>query len=106
MREKIGEETSEQLDYHPASLFVVEHVRPKYACRRCAGEVVIADMPNQPIDKGLAGPGLLAQVAVSKYGDHRVQGKLCARWGRGPPQPGYRIRLQTTASCIGQELLW
>jgi hypothetical protein len=35
-RVKIGEETSEQLDYRPAKLFVWEHVRLKYACPRCA----------------------------------------------------------------------
>ena len=69
-RTKIGEEISEQLDYVPASLYVVQHVRPKYACKHCQAHVVIADKPNQPIEKGLPGPGLLAQVAVSKYGDH------------------------------------
>jgi transposase len=69
-RTRIGEETSEQLEYEPASLYVVEHVRFKYACRCCEEHVVLADKPAQPIDKGLAGPGLLAFTAVSKYGDH------------------------------------
>jgi len=32
--------------------------------------VVTAQKPMQPIEKGLPGPGLLAHVAVSKYGDH------------------------------------
>ena len=61
-RTPIGEETSEQLDYRPASLFVVEHVRIKVACRHCEGQVAVADKPPQPIEKGLPGPGLLAQV--------------------------------------------
>jgi transposase len=69
-RSKIGEETSEQLEYEPASLYVVEHVRFKYACRSCQEHVAVADKPPQPIDKGLPGPGLLAYTAVSKYGDH------------------------------------
>ena len=69
-REKIGEETSEQLDYHPSALFVIEHVRFKYACKKCAGEVATATKPPQPIDKGLPGPGLLAHLVVSKYADH------------------------------------
>lgn len=69
-REPIGEETSEQLEYEPASLYVVEHVRFKYACRCCQEHVAIADKRPQPIDKGLPGPGLLAYTAVSKYGDH------------------------------------
>jgi transposase len=67
---QIGEETSEQLDYQPASLFVTEHVRGKYACKTCEGHVVTTAMPAQPIDKGRPGPGLLAQVITAKYADH------------------------------------
>ncbi len=67
---RIGEETSEQLDYQPASLFVIEHVRGKYACKACAGHVGCSAMPAQPIDKGRPGPGLLAQVITAKYADH------------------------------------
>lgn len=69
-RTKIGEETSEQLEYEPSSLYVVEHVRFKYACKCCQEHVAVAEKPPQPIDKGLPGPGLLAFTAVSKYGDH------------------------------------
>src|SRR5436309_325304 len=68
--EKIGEETSEQLDYQPASLFVIEHVRFKYACKACEERVVTSPLPAQPIDKGRPGPGLLAQVITAKYADH------------------------------------
>jgi transposase len=67
---KIGEETSEQLDYQPASLFVTEHVRFKYACPGCEESVVTSPLPAQPIDKGRPGPGLLAQVVTAKYADH------------------------------------
>ncbi len=81
----IGEQTSEQLDYRPAALFVREHVRLTYACPACltkaidpvpAGEpeplplIVTAPKPPQPIDKGLPGPGLLAHVVTAKYADH------------------------------------
>jgi len=69
-RTKIGEEVSHQYEFIPASVFVIDHVRPKYACKHCEGQVAIAEKPLQPIDRGLAGPGLLAQVIVSKYGDH------------------------------------
>jgi transposase/uncharacterized coiled-coil protein SlyX len=69
-RQAIGQESSEQLDFKPASLFVVEHVRVTYACPCCQGAVATAAKPSQPIDKGLPGPGLLAYVAVSKYSDH------------------------------------
>ncbi len=69
-KKRIGEETSEQLEYIPASLYVIEHVRPKYACPQCQGQVVVGEKPAQPIEKGLAGPGLLAHVITSKYSDH------------------------------------
>ena len=65
----IGEEVSERLEYVPASLVVIQEACQKYACAQgCT--VVTAEKPTAPIDKGLAGPGLLAHVAVSKYGDH------------------------------------
>jgi len=66
----IGEEVSQQVDYRPACLFIREHARAKYACTRCQESVLLAPMPQQPIDKGLPGPGLLAHVAVSKFQDH------------------------------------
>ena len=65
----IGEEISERLEYVPASLHVIQEACQKYACAKgCA--VVTAAKPPAPVEKGLAGPGLLAHVAVSKYGDH------------------------------------
>ena len=65
----IGEAISEQLEYVPASLHVLQQACQKYACPNgCT--VVTAAKPLAPIEKGLAGPGLLAHVAVSKYGDH------------------------------------
>lgn len=66
---KIGEDVSERLEFVPACLQVIEEVRPKYACSQGCG-VVAAGKPAMPIEKGLPGPGLLAQVVVSKYGDH------------------------------------
>jgi transposase len=65
----IGEQISERLEYVPAALVVIEEACQKYACPKgCT--VVTAEKPPAPIEKGLAGPGLLAHVAVSKYGDH------------------------------------
>jgi transposase len=65
-----GEEIREQLEFVPASLIVLQHIRPKYACEACQANVVIAERLPEPIEKGLPGPGLLAHVAVSKYADH------------------------------------
>jgi transposase len=67
--QKIGEDVSERLEFIPASLQIIEEVRPKYACAKGCG-VLAAPKPAAPIEKGLPGPGLLAHVTVSKYGDH------------------------------------
>ena len=67
-----GEETSEQLEYIPASLQVNVHARIKYACaNKCEEKPVIAPPPEKLIDKGLAGPGLVAMVAVNKFDHHQ-----------------------------------
>lgn len=65
----IGEDTCEQLDIVPATIQVIRHVRKKYACPCCERHVITADLPHQPIPKGIASPGTLAFVAVSKYAD-------------------------------------
>jgi len=67
--QRIGEEVSERLEFVPASLKVIEEARAKYACP-CGCALSTAPKPAQPIEKGLAGASLLAQVAVSKYADH------------------------------------
>jgi transposase len=83
-RHQIGLEKTEQLDYRPAALFILEHQRPKYACGQCHGKVAAAAKSPQPIAKGLPGPGLLAHVITSKYGDHlplyRLEG-IFSRFG-------------------------
>jgi transposase len=65
---KLGDSTTEVLEKIPATLKVIRHVRPKYACRVCE-TVFQAPAPDLPIEKGRPGPGLLAHVAVSKYCD-------------------------------------
>ncbi len=69
-RAEIGSAASEQLEFIPSQLRVIEHIRKKYACRRCGEQVTIAAKAPQPIEKGLPGPGLLAHTVLSKYGDH------------------------------------
>jgi transposase len=99
MRVRIGEQTSEQLEFEPSKLYVLEHVRPTYACRKCEGNVQTASKPLQPIEKGVAGPGLLAQVITCKYGDHLPLYRQEAILGRS----GQSIPRSTTcgwlASC-------
>ncbi len=66
---EISRETSDQLKFIPATVEIVRHVRPKYACPTCKEGVKIAPMPKLPIPKSIATPSLLAHVATSKYVD-------------------------------------
>jgi transposase len=79
----IGEDHAEVLDYIPGRFRVIRHVRPRLACRGCEA-VLQAPAPSSPIERGLPGPGLLAQVLVSKYCDHVPlyrQARIYARSG-------------------------
>ena len=83
VRHVIGRETSEQLEYIPAKVKVIEHVRLKYGCPDCEAQaspdgpqIVTAEKPLSPIEKGMAAPGLLSYVIVSKYGDHLPMHRL------------------------------
>jgi transposase len=72
---RIGQEESEKLDIIPAKMQVIHHIRYKYACKNCEGveddgpTVKIAPLPVQFIPKGIATPGLVAQILISKYED-------------------------------------
>ena len=66
----IGEDVTRELEYQPAKLEAHIHVRPKYACRYCKDGVSAAPLPPRPIPGGIAGPGLITEVFVSKFGDH------------------------------------
>jgi transposase len=79
----LGEDVSEMLEYMPEQFKVVRHVRVKLSCARCE-RVVEAAAPSRPIERGMAGPGLLAHVLVSKYADHLPlyrQSEIYARVG-------------------------
>ncbi len=81
---EIGRESSDQLKFIPATVAIVRHIRPKYACPKCKDAVRIAPMPKLPIPKSLATPSLLAHVATSKYVDALPlyrQEKIFARLG-------------------------
>lgn len=65
----LGEDVSEILEYVPARFKVIRQVRPKLSCSGCE-RIVQEPAPSRPIDRGLAGPALLAHVLVSKYGHH------------------------------------
>ena len=80
---ELGEDVAEMLDYVRACFKVIRHVRPKLSCDAC-DRIVQAPAPSRPIDRGLAGPGLLAHVLVAKYADHMPlyrQSEIYAREG-------------------------
>jgi transposase len=78
--ECIGTQVSEELDYVPPKLEVIEHRCKKYICTCCAKKKEkddtiqvgskTAKKPAQLIEQGIASPGLLAYIAVSKFCDH------------------------------------
>lgn len=80
---EIGQDISEVLEYEPGNFHVTRHVRPKLACTGCH-TIHQAGAPSRPIERGLAGAGLLAHVLVSKYADHLPlyrQSQMYAREG-------------------------
>jgi transposase len=74
-RQEIGADESWQIEYIPGRFERIQHIRKKYACPGCeqAGEnpqMEVAAKPEAAIDKGMAGPGLLAYIVTSKFSDY------------------------------------
>jgi transposase len=69
-KHRIGEDLSRELEFTPAKLEVNVHVLPKYACPKCRDGVASPPVPPKPIPGGIAGPGLVSYVLVSKFSDH------------------------------------
>jgi transposase len=79
----LGEDVSEMLELERVRFKVIRRVRPKLACASC-DTIVQAPAPTRPIERGMAGPGLLAHVLVGKYADHLPlyrQAEIYAREG-------------------------
>lgn len=92
----LGEDVSEVLDIVPARFKVVRHVRPKYSCSKCQ-TIVQAPAASRPIERGLAGAGLLAHVLTSKFADHIPlyrQSEIYAR-------EGVELERSTLAGMVG-----
>jgi transposase len=94
----IGKEVTEQLDMIPAKLIAKEHIRYKYGCRGCKQYIITAPMPEQPIDKGLAGAGLLAEIIINKYQDALPLYRQQLRFAR----LGYELPRSTLCDWIMQ----
>ena len=66
---KIGDDVSQQIDYIPASLKLIEHVRAKYSCRACQ-TIKSAKKPESPLGKCMATERFVADVIIKKYEQH------------------------------------
>src|SRR5271169_5067965 len=98
----LGEDVSEILEYVPASFKVIRYVRPKLACG-CCDRIVQAEAPSRPIERGLAGPGLLAHVLTSKYCDHLPLYRQSQMYER----EGVELDPSTLANWVGEtSQLW
>jgi transposase len=93
---KMGEEITEVLEWEPGELFVKKYVRPKYAMPDNAG-VVIGELPSRPLEKAMAGPGLLAQIVIDKYVDHLPLYRQMQRFERG----GLKLSYSTLTDWVG-----
>lgn len=92
----LGEDVSEILEYVPDHFKVIRQVRPKLACA-CCDKIVQAEAASQPIERGMAGPGLLAHVLVSKYCDHLPLYRQSEIYARG----GVELDRSTMAEWVG-----
>jgi transposase len=93
----LGEDISEVLECVPASFYVIRHVRPKLSCSSC-DVIVQAPAPSRPIERGLAGPGLLAHVLTAKFGDHLPLYRQCEIYAR----EGVDLDRSTLAQWVGE----
>jgi transposase len=66
---EIGREITEELEYEPGRLYVNRYIRPKYVSADNR-TILVAPLPERPLPKAIAGPGLLAQIIIDKYVDH------------------------------------
>ena len=77
----LGEDAAEQLELMRSAFRVIRTVREKHACIQCDA-IVQAPAPSRPIERGIAGPGLLARVLSSKYAEHTPLYRQSEIYGR------------------------
>lgn len=98
---KLGEDVTEVLEKIPAQHKVIRHIRPKLSCRTCE-TIIQAPAPDLPIEKGRPGPGLLANVVVSKY----LDGLPLYRQSAILARDGIEIERATLADWVGHAAWW
>jgi transposase len=93
---KLGEVTTETLEYVPESWKVIAHVREKFTCRTCE-KITETPAPNHPVARGRAGPNLLAQVLFNKYRAHLPLNRQSDIWAK----QGIDLDVSTLADWVG-----
>jgi transposase len=88
-----GADITEELEMIPPKYFVNQYVRHKYACPHCQGDVSQGPLPARPIDKGIPGPGFLADLVAGKYSEHLPLYRLQERYRRA------NIELSLSSLC-------
>jgi len=92
---KIGELITEQLECTQGELFVKRFIRYKYLLSAASEQdntsstIITADLPVQPLEKSIAGPGLLAQILIDKFVDHLPVHRQLARFERAGMKLSY-----------------
>ncbi|MBA3774817.1 MAG: IS66 family transposase [Ramlibacter sp.] len=92
----LGEDVSEQLEIIDSAFKVIRHIRRKKACA-CCDHIAQAAAPSRPIERGIAGPGLLAQILVAKFADHQPLYRQAAIYARH----GVELDRSTMARWVG-----
>ena len=100
---RIGEETSEQFHFIPATMEVLKHIRFKYGCPCCRQGVKIAPVPPHILPKSKASPSLLAHIVTAKYVDalplHRQEAQF-ARLGVDLPRATMANWMIKLGECV------
>jgi transposase len=101
---KIGEDRSWHYEYDPGRFFIHVYIRPKFALPgEISDKILISALPPQPIEKGNAGPGLIAQVIIDKYVYHMPLDRQRQKFSR---QYGVEIAESTMCDMVRQGCFW
>jgi transposase len=91
-----GCDATEELEMIPAKFFVNRYVRHKYACPCCQGSVSQGPLPPRPLERGIPGPGVLADLVASKYSEHMPLYRMQERYRRA----GIKLSLSTFCDWV------
>ena len=93
----MGDEVTEVLEYLPGELFVKKYKRLKYV-KPDGGGILIGSLPVRPLEKAMAGEGLLSQILIDKYVDHLPLHRQMRRFERA----GVKIPYATLSGWVGE----